>query len=96
MSIFGTVTVKDGKYKLKGDFHTITPNQPIRNADEDWRLMGVTNPSRGHPYPHVRRRGGLFRGPGHGPRYSEPSARTRTASFRARSIYPSEPTAPTA
>ncbi|KIX12248.1 Zn-ribbon domain-containing OB-fold protein [Dethiosulfatarculus sandiegensis] len=44
MSIFGTVQVKDGKYKIKGDFHHITPNQPIRNADEGWRLVGVTNP----------------------------------------------------
>jgi len=44
MSIFGTVYVKDNKYKLKGDFHHITPNMPIRNADEGWKLMGVTNP----------------------------------------------------
>lgn len=44
MSMFGQVFVKDGKYKLKGDFHNLTPNIPIRNADEGWRLMGVTNP----------------------------------------------------
>jgi uncharacterized OB-fold protein len=44
MSIFGTVQVKDNKYKIKGDFHHITPNTPIRNADEGWRLIGVTNP----------------------------------------------------
>jgi uncharacterized OB-fold protein len=44
MSTFGTVTVKKGQYKIKGDFHTITPNMPIRNEDEGWRLMGVTNP----------------------------------------------------
>ncbi len=44
MSIFGTVTVKSGKYKIKGDFHHITPNMPIRSEDEGWRLMGVTNP----------------------------------------------------
>jgi uncharacterized OB-fold protein len=44
MSIFGTVVVKGGKYKIKGDFHHITPNMPIRNADEGWKLMGVTNP----------------------------------------------------
>ena len=44
MSIFGTVRVKDGKYKIKGDFHHITPNTPIRGEDEGWRLMGVTNP----------------------------------------------------
>ena len=44
MSMFGTVKVKDGKYKIKGDFHTISPNMPIRNEDEGWRLMGVTNP----------------------------------------------------
>jgi len=44
MSTFGTVTVKKGQYKIKGDFHTISPNMPIRNEDEGWRLMGVTNP----------------------------------------------------
>ena len=44
MSMFGQVFVKDGKYKLKGDFHNLTPNIPIRNADEGWKLMGVTNP----------------------------------------------------
>jgi uncharacterized OB-fold protein len=44
MSTFGTVTVKKGQYKIKGDFHTISPNTPIRNEDEGWRLMGVTNP----------------------------------------------------
>jgi uncharacterized OB-fold protein len=44
MSIYGTVRVKNGKYKIHGDFHHITPNMPIRNQDEGWRLMGVTNP----------------------------------------------------
>ena len=42
--MFGTVKVKDGKYKIKGDFHTLSPNMPIRNEDDGWRLMGVTNP----------------------------------------------------
>lgn len=44
MSIFGTVRVKRGQYRIKGDFHHITPNMPIRNEEEGWRLMGVTNP----------------------------------------------------
>jgi uncharacterized protein len=44
MSTFGTVKVKNGKYQLNGAFHTVRPNRPIRNADEAWRLMGVTNP----------------------------------------------------
>jgi uncharacterized OB-fold protein len=44
MSIFGTVKVVNGKYKIKGDFHRITPNTPIRNVNEGNRLMGVTNP----------------------------------------------------
>jgi len=44
MSMFGQVYVKNGRYKLKGDFHHLTPNTPIRNADEGWKLMGVTNP----------------------------------------------------
>jgi len=44
MSMFGQVYVKNGRYKLKGDFHHLTPNIPIRSADEDWKLVGVTNP----------------------------------------------------
>lgn len=44
MSIFGTVTVKNGKYRIQGDFHHITPNMPIRDVDRDWHLLGVTNP----------------------------------------------------
>lgn len=44
MSIFGTAKVKNGQYKIKGDFHTITPNQPIRDEDNGFRLAGVTNP----------------------------------------------------
>jgi uncharacterized OB-fold protein len=44
MSIFGTVTLKNGKYRPRGDFHHITPNVPIRDQDEGWRLVGVTNP----------------------------------------------------
>lgn len=44
MSMFGQVFVKDNKYKIKGNFHHLTPNTPIRNADDDWKLLGVTNP----------------------------------------------------
>jgi uncharacterized OB-fold protein len=44
MSIYGTVRVKNRRYKIHGDFHHITPNMPIRNEDDGWRLMGVTNP----------------------------------------------------
>jgi len=44
MSVFGTVTVKNNKYRPNGDFHHITPNTPIRSADEGWKLLGVTNP----------------------------------------------------
>ena len=44
MSNFGTVSVKDNKYRFKGAFHHLTPNMPIRNADDGWKLMGVTNP----------------------------------------------------
>ena len=44
MSQFGTVKVKDGKYRLDGAFHMMSPTMPIRNEDEDWRLMGITNP----------------------------------------------------
>ncbi len=52
MSIFGIVTVKNGKYRIKGDFHRITPNVPIRDEDRGWRLMGVTNP-RDMTYIHI-------------------------------------------
>lgn len=44
MSMIGLVNVKNNKYKIKGNFHHLTPNMPIRNADEGWKLMGVTNP----------------------------------------------------
>ena len=44
MSIHGTVKVKNGQYKIRGDFHHIMPNTPIRNEDEGGRLMGITNP----------------------------------------------------
>ena len=44
MSMFGQVYVKNNQYKLKGAFHHLTPNTPIRNADDDWKLLGVTNP----------------------------------------------------
>ena len=42
--MFGQVYVKNNRYKLKGNFHHLTPNMPIRNADDGWKLMGVTNP----------------------------------------------------
>ena len=44
MSMFGQVYVKDNKYKPKGSFHHLTPNTPIRDADNDWKLLGITNP----------------------------------------------------
>ncbi|MEJ2108385.1 MAG: hypothetical protein P8Z37_00430 [Acidobacteriota bacterium] len=44
MGIFGTVKVKNGKYRMKGDFHQVSPNMAIRNEDDAWRLMGITNP----------------------------------------------------
>lgn len=42
--MFGQVSVKDNKYKPKGNFHHLTPNTPIRDADNNWQLLGVTNP----------------------------------------------------
>jgi uncharacterized OB-fold protein len=42
--MFGQVYVKNNQYKIKGDFHELTPNMPIRNADDGWKLLGVTNP----------------------------------------------------
>ncbi len=44
MSMFGQVFVKDNKYKIKGDFHHLTPNTPIRDGDNDFKLLGITNP----------------------------------------------------
>ncbi len=42
--MIGLVNVKNNRYKIKGNFHHLTPNMPIRNADDGWKLMGVTNP----------------------------------------------------
>ncbi len=36
------VKVEKGAYRIQGEFHTLTPNQPIRR--EDGKLCGVTNP----------------------------------------------------
>jgi uncharacterized protein len=44
MSSFAQVYVKNDRYRFKGDFHRIEPNMPIHNADDDWSLLGVTNP----------------------------------------------------
>lgn len=44
MSMFGQVFVKDSRYKPTGDFHHLTPNTAIRDADNDWNLIGITNP----------------------------------------------------
>ena len=41
MSMFGQVYVKNNQYKIKGDFHELTPNMPIRNADDGWKLMAA-------------------------------------------------------
>jgi len=38
------VEVVEGRYRMRGEFHTIEPNQPIRN--ESGKLCGVTNPRR--------------------------------------------------
>jgi len=44
MSMFGQVSVKKNQYRIKGDFHHLTPNQPIRDLDNGGKLLGVTNP----------------------------------------------------
>jgi uncharacterized protein len=44
MGNFATVSVKNNKYKVKGDFHHLTPNTPIRDLDDKGKLLGVTNP----------------------------------------------------
>ena len=44
MSMFGQVSIKNNQYKIKGDFHHMEPNQPIRDADDNFKLVGITNP----------------------------------------------------
>ena len=44
MSMIGQVHVKNGQYRIKGDFHHLELGLPIRLADENWRLIGITNP----------------------------------------------------
>jgi hypothetical protein len=44
MGNFATVSVKNNKYKVKGDFHHLTPNTPIRDLDDNGKLLGITNP----------------------------------------------------
>jgi len=39
-----SVDVVGGRYRMRGEFHSIEPNQPIRN--EEGKLCGVTNPRR--------------------------------------------------
>ena len=44
MSRYGQVYAKNDRYKLKGSFYHLTPNTPIRDADDNWKLLGITNP----------------------------------------------------
>jgi uncharacterized OB-fold protein len=44
MSSYGRVQVKNHKYRFRGDFHRLEQNLPIRDADEGYKLVGVTNP----------------------------------------------------
>ena len=46
MSMTGQVHVKKGQHKIKGDFHHLEFGEPIRLADDNWRLIGITNPRR--------------------------------------------------
>ena len=87
MSIFGTVLVKKGKYRIKGEFHHITPNTPIRNADpgEGWKLMGVTNP-RNMTYIHTYGGEAVFfenlgKGKIHGTRCDNPGCEAKGTLF---------------
>ena len=42
MSSYGQVQVKGGRYKFRGDFHRLEQHMPIRDADNQWKLVGVT------------------------------------------------------
>jgi uncharacterized OB-fold protein len=44
MSSYGQVQVKNGRYKFRGDFHRLEQHMPIRDADDNWKLVGVTKP----------------------------------------------------
>jgi uncharacterized OB-fold protein len=44
MSSYGQVQVKNGRYKFRGDFHRLEQHMPIRDADQNWKLVGVTKP----------------------------------------------------
>lgn len=44
MSTFGQAYVKNNSYKIKGNFHRLAQSEPIRNADDGYKLIGVTNP----------------------------------------------------
>jgi uncharacterized OB-fold protein len=44
MSSYGQVQVKNGRYKFRGDFHRLEQHMPIRDADNGWKLAGVTKP----------------------------------------------------
>ncbi len=44
MSMFGQVYVKNNSYRIKGNFHRLSQNEPIRDADDGFKLLGVTNP----------------------------------------------------
>ncbi len=44
MSQYGQVQVKNNRYKFRGDFHRLEQHMPIRDADDGWKLVGVTKP----------------------------------------------------
>jgi uncharacterized OB-fold protein len=44
MDRYGQAHVKDNRYKLTGSFHEPGVHTPIRDRDQSWKLLGVTNP----------------------------------------------------
>ena len=44
MSLYGSAKVKNWKYRIKGNFHFVHSPSPIRNADDNGHLMGITKP----------------------------------------------------
>ena len=44
MSRSGQAHVEDKRYKLTGNFHEPSAHTPIRDMDQSWKLLGVTNP----------------------------------------------------
>jgi len=44
MNKFAQAYVENDRYRLTGVFHHLTAHTPIRDRDDGWKLLGITNP----------------------------------------------------